>query len=297
MRQFKILERLTPRTTRASSSYLNDVERIQMVSPEKEAELGFLAKNGDTVARDQLVTANLRFVLSVAKMYAHSPEDYGDLVAAGNVGLVDAATKFDPSKGFKFISYAVWHIRKEMLAHLSDNSRLVRIPINQINTIKAMMDTAGNMSAHEGRNIDFEEAFDIVKNSKEKFNRIRPDVLKKAISADIRPASFNNPLSSDSNDTLIDIYDGRSESPDKEVIEKDVQKMLQTLAGELPPQYAEIVMRRHGIPGYAEEPESFGIIGEDIGLTSEAVRIRYMKALKVMKIKARRHNYKLSDIF
>ena len=131
MRQFKILERLTPRTTRASSSYLNDVERIQMVSPEKEAELGFLAKNGDTVARDLLVTANLRFVLSVAKMYARSPEDYGDLVAAGNVGLVDAATKFDPSKGFKFISYAVWHIRKEMLAHLSDNSRLVRIPINQ----------------------------------------------------------------------------------------------------------------------------------------------------------------------
>jgi len=297
MRQFKILERLTPRTTRASSSYLNDVERIQMVSPEKEAELGFLAKNGDTVARDMLVTANLRFVLSVAKMYARSPEDYADLVAAGNVGLVDAATKFDPSKGFKFISYAVWHIRKEMLAHLSDNSRLVRIPINQINAIKAMTDTAGNMSAHEGRNIDFEEAFDIVKNSKEKFNRIRPDVLKKAISADIRPASFNNPLSSDSNDTLIDIYDGRSESPDKEVIEKDVQKMLQTLAGELHPQYAEIVMRRHGIPGYAEEPESFCIIGEDIGLTSEAVRIRYMKALKVMKIKARRHNYKLSDIF
>jgi DNA-directed RNA polymerase sigma subunit (sigma70/sigma32) len=117
------------------------------------------------------------------------------------------------------------------------------------------------------------------------------------MTADIRPASFNNPLSADSTDTLIDIYDGRSESPDKDVMESDIKEMLQTLAGELPPVSAEIVMRRHGIPGYAEEPESFTVIGEDIGLTSEAVRMRYMKALNTMKTQARKHNYKISDVF
>lgn len=298
MRQFKISERLTPRMTKASSSYLNDVEKTRPLTPEVEAELAWKASKGDIQARDTLVKANLRFVLSVAKMYAHKPEDYADLVAAGNIGLIEAATKFDPSRGFKFISYAVWHIRKEMLAHLSDNSRTVRIPINQINNIKNLMDATNKLSTELGREATFEEALEHIQEENPKYQSLRIDTVKKAIVADIRPSSFNAPLTSESSDTMLDVFDGGYESPDHAMEVEGVRQMIENLANELPPQLKEIVMRRHGIPGYAEEEETFQDIAKSVGVSSEMVRVRYNKALRMMKYKARKYNYKVyMDVF
>lgn len=298
MRQFKISERLTPRMTKASSSYLNEVERTHPLPADKEAELAWKASKGDIEARDILVKANLRFVLSVAKMYAHNPEDYADLVAAGNVGLVEAAEKFDPSRGFKFISYAVWHIRKEMLSHLSDNGRTVRIPINQINNIKNIMETTNKLSTQLGREATFDEAMEHIQENNPKYQSLRLDTVKKALVADIRPSSFNAPLTSDSSDTMLDVFDGGYESPDHNIELEGVKQMLENLADELPPQLKEIVMRRHGIPGYAEEEENFQEIAKSVGVSSEMVRVRYNKALRIMRQKARKHNYKVyMDVF
>ena len=297
MRQFKISERLTPRMTKASSSYLNDVEKTHPLAPEKEAEIAWKAASGDMEARDTLVRANLRFVLSVAKMYAHSPEDYADLVAAGNIGLVEAASKFDPSRGFKFISYAVWHIRKEMLCHLSENNRTVRLPLNQINAIKKMMDVGNQISTKMGRDATFEETFEQIKKDNPKLNSLREDVLRKAMYADIRPASFNNPLSSDSTDTLLDIYDGGAVATDSRAVGDGVNQMLENLTSELGYEAREIVLRRHGVANSTGEPEGFREIGADLNLTGEAVRMRYKKAMKIMLIKARKYNYSIADVF
>jgi RNA polymerase primary sigma factor len=297
MRQFKISERLTPRMTKASSTYLNDVEKTHPLAPDKEAEIAWAAASGDQEARDILVKANLRFVLSVAKMYAHSPEDYADLVAAGNIGLVEAATKFDPSRGFKFISYAVWHIRKEMLCHLSENNRTVRLPLNQINAIKKMMDVGNQISTKMGRDATFEETFEQIKTDNPKLSSLREDVLRKAMYADIRPASFNNPLSSDSTDTLLDIYDGGARPTDAMAVGDGAKEMLANLVSELKYEFREIVLRRHGIDTDTGEPEGFKEIGESIGLTGEAVRMRYKKAMKIMLLKARKYNYSIADVF
>jgi RNA polymerase primary sigma factor len=297
MRQFKISERLTPRMTRASSSYLNDVEKTHPLAPEKEAEIAWAAAGGDEEARDTLVKANLRFVLSVAKMYAHTPEDYADLVAAGNIGLVEAASKFDPSRGFKFISYAVWHIRKEMLCHLSENNRIVRLPLNQINAIKKMMDVGNEISTKMGRDATFEETFEQIKADNPKLSSLREDVLRKAMYADIRPASFNNPLSSDSTDTLLDIYDGGATPTDTKAVGDCAKEMLNNLTSELKYEFREIVLRRHGVDNETGEPEGFKEIGASMGLTGETVRLRYKKAMKIMLIKARKYNYSIADVF
>jgi len=284
--------------TKASSSYLNDVEKTHPLSPEAEAEIAWRASAGDIEARDTLVRANLRFVLSVAKMYSNNPEDFADLVAAGNVGLVEAASKFDPSRGFKFISYAVWHIRKEMLAHLSDNGRTVRIPINQINNIKKLMDATNKLSTKLGRDATFDEAIESIQEDNPKYQSLRLDTVKKALIADIRPASFNAPITSDSSDTMLDVFDGGYEAPDHNMEVQGVRDMLENLAKELPDQLREIVMRRHGIPGYAEEEQNFQDIAKVVGISSEMVRVKYNKALRMMKFQARKHNYKVyMDVF
>jgi RNA polymerase primary sigma factor len=298
MRQFKISDRLTPRITKASSSYLNDVEKTRPLDPEVEAELAWRASNGDIEARDIIVRSNLRFVLSVAKMYSRSPEDFADLVSAGNIGLVEAASKFDPSRGFKFISYAVWHIRKEMLVHLNENGRTVRLPINQISNIKKIMETSNKLSTELGREATFDESFEFIKESDPKYRSLRIDTVKKAMIADIRPASFNAPIKSDSTDTMLDIFDGGYESTDHNMEVQGVREMLENLANELPDQLKEIVMRRHGIPDYADEEETFQEIAKVVGISSEMVRVKYKKALKMMKSLARKHNYKAyMDVF
>jgi RNA polymerase primary sigma factor len=291
MRQFKISERLTPRMTKASSSYLNDVEKTHPLTPEVEAEIAWRASTGDIEARDQLVSANLRFVLSVAKMYSRKPEDFADLVAAGNIGLVEAASKFDPSRGFKFISYAVWHIRKEMLAHLSDNGRTVRIPINQINNIKRLNDASIKISTEMGRDATFEESMEHLQESDPKYRSLRIDTVRKALVADIRPSSFNAPLTSDSADTMLDVFDGGYDLPDQEMETQGLNLMLDKLVDKLPPHLKEVVMRRHGLHEDSVDEENFQEIAKNLDVSSEMVRVRYKKALRIMKFHAKNHNF------
>jgi len=135
MKQFKIQSTITSRGTNALKAYFNDIKQIKILTSEEEYEIAYLAHEGDEKARQDLVRHNLRFVVSVAKQYETSTLKLEDLINEGNVGLVIASTKFDPSRGFKFLSYAVWWIRRYILAYISDNGKTIRIPNNKINII------------------------------------------------------------------------------------------------------------------------------------------------------------------
>jgi RNA polymerase primary sigma factor len=300
MRQIKVnKEAFTPRTTKASSLYLNEVDKTKVMDPQKESEIAFLAFNGDEEARLKLINANLRFVLTVAKNYAKNPDDFAEIVAVGNVGLVEAASLFDPSRGFRFISFAVWHIRKQILAHLSDNGRTVRIPLNQVNTLKAMRDASNIISMREGRNATFDETLEEIKKL-DKFTRLRTDIIHNAIGADSRPSSFDTPLGDESgSSTLIDIMDSGEYYSDNETNINQKNSILLKLTEVLDSYETEIILRRHGISPYDRSEENYSQISINIGmgLTGESVRIKYMKGIKKMSKYAERLNYKLTDIF
>ena len=300
MRQIKVnKEAFTPRVTKASSLYLNEVDRTKVMDPQKEAEIAFLAFNGDEEARLKLINSNLRFVLTVAKNYAKDPENFSEIVAAGNVGLVEAASMFDPSRGFRFISFAVWHIRKEILKHLSDNGRTVRIPLNQVNTLKAMREVSNEIAMKEGRNATFEEALDEIKKL-DKFSRLKTSIIHNAIGADSRPNSLDAPLGDEVGaSTLIDIMDSGECYTDTETESDQKNSILLKLTEVLDSYETEIILRKHGVAPYDEAEENYTqiAINMGMGLTGETVRLKYMKGIKKMSGYAKRLNYKLSDIF
>ena len=300
MRQIKVnKEAFTPRVTKASALYLNEVDRTKVMDPQKEAEIAFLAFNGDEEARLKLINANLRFVLTVAKNYAKDPENFAEIVAAGNVGLVEAASIFDPSRGFRFISFAVWHIRKEILKHLSDNGRTVRIPLNQVNTLKAMREVANEISMKEGRNATFEETLDEIKKL-DKFSRIKTGIIHNAIGADSRPSSLDSPLGDEAgSSTLIDIMDSGECYTDERAESNQKNSILLKLTEVLDSNETEIILRKYGVSPYDEAEENYSqiAINMGMGLTGETVRLKYMRGIKKMAKYAQQLNYKLSDIF
>src|ERR1044071_69083 len=132
MRQLKISTSITNRESPSLEKYLQEISKVEMISPDEEVRLAGLIKNGDKAALDKLTKANLRFVVSVAKKYQGQGLSLPDLINEGNIGLITAARRYDPSRGFKFISYAIWHIRQQILLALADHSRLIKLPVNKV---------------------------------------------------------------------------------------------------------------------------------------------------------------------
>ena len=299
MRQFKISDKLTPRMTKAAGSYLGDLEKTKLISPEREVELARLAASGDEDARNELVTANLRFVVSVAKMYASNPEDFADVVAAGNMGLIEAAEKFDPTRGFKFISFAVWYIRKEMINYLNDNSRTIRVPINQGAILRDMMKTGNEISMREGREATFDESFEELVSKNEKYASTKKESLLLSTQADQKLASLTNPLTSDSDSgSLIDILDSGVDHSDEGLKGGDFKKIIKILSKALTETERDIVFKKHGISDdniYCFE-ESFGEIAIRLERTPESIRQKYNKSLSKMWAYARRIGIRIYDV-
>jgi len=302
MRQFKITERITPRSSKSIAAYYTEVEGYPIITPQEEVELAARIQEGDKVARDKLATANLRFVISVAKMYGGTgdPEMFNDLISAGNVGLIEAAEKFDPSRGFKFISFAVWHIRKEMLKYLGDNTRMVRIPQNKTNEIRAIMEVTNTLTMKLGREATIEEVMEYVKDTGDirvKSLSIDRSNIMSVMNADRKPASLDAPFKNDgSNDsTMHDVIASDLSSADSFSVAENMEKMTKMLTATLSPIAKTIVLRRHGIGGGFEE--SYGSIGHDLGMSSERIRQIYMKSLKIMGIRVRKLKLHGDDIF
>ena len=302
MRQFKVTERITPRSSKSISMYYSEVERFPTITAQEEVELAVRIQGGDMVARNRLATANLRFVISVAKMYGGTgdPEMFNDLIAAGNIGLIEAAEKFDHSRGFKFISFAVWHIRKEMLKHLGDNTRMIRIPQNKTSELRVIMEATNMLTSELGREATLEVVMEYVHKTGDTHGKslsINSSNIMSVLNADRKHASLDAPFKNDgSNDsTMHDTLASDINSADSFCVAENMESMTKLLTANLSPIAKSIVLRRHGIGGGFEE--SYGSIGHDLGMSSERIRQIYMKALKMMNLRVRRLKLQEDDIF
>lgn len=252
------------------------------MTPDQEFEVAMRAREGDQKARDILIKANLRFVLSMAKNFSSDPTTMDDLISAGNFGLIEASGKFDPTKGFKFISYAVWHIRKEMLNYIYENSRTVKIPIIKSQLLARSKKAAGEFLAREGREPTPDEIVEWM-NSQEGGKKVDRVYLQDILQADITPLSLSSPLGEDGS-PLSDIV-GEEDSAFASMF-SDRSSGVRDLVSTLLPQEKFIVTKRFGLDG--EEPWDFVAIGKSLGRTGEWARANNNKALKKMQVRGRK---------
>ena len=280
MRQLKITsDRLTTRTDNISR-YFTEVSSRTMLSPEEEFNIGLRAQEGDEEAIEKLISANLRFVVSVAKQYASTGILLEDLICQGNIGLCDAARMFDPTRGFKFISFAVWHIRKEILAYLNSDNRTVRIPQNILNDLNKIRRADESILQEEGRYGTVEELQEAISKTGKDFSI---DHIKRVTRADSRSV----PLESDNPDEYGAPIDWLSSgtTTTQYTDESDLTEMTKIVLSKLTNVQRDIVTRRLGING--GEPETFSTIADRYERTPEWARTVYTKSLKIMKVKLR----------
>lgn len=253
-------------------SYLRDINALPMISPEEEAELAYKIQQGDEEACKRLVEAHLRFVVSVAKQYQSSGMDLCDLINEGNIGLMTAAKRFDPSRGFKFISYAVWWIRQNIMQAISEQGRMIRLPLNQIATINKINKTRAELVQkfeREPTDAELAEVMDLT-----------PDKIGDAVSRSSRPLSFDVPFDDEDDGTLLDIVpDENSEQADNGLQKESLHSDLMDAMCVLTPREKQIVLMSFGI-GCREM--SLEEIGAQFDITRE--RARQLKEKAVRKL-------------
>lgn len=298
MRQFKVTDRLTQRSV-GLQRYLNEVSSIKMITPDEEAKIAERAAKGDELAIQELVKVNLRFVVSVAKSYSGGKTStLEDLINEGNLGLLEAAKDFDPSTGFKFISYAVWHVRKNMLKYLTNNGRSIRLPQNQVNFLTKSAEITSNLSHELDRDPTQDEIIDAyIKYVKE--NRgvdIKKESLVTAMESSQGTVQLD-PLDSESSDenfAPISYIKGNDSSTDHDIINQSARKILFKAIDRLKDIDRKIVIMKIGLHG--EAPCSYQEIGNAVGKTGESVRLRYRISIKKLGNYLRAAGISMSDI-
>jgi RNA polymerase primary sigma factor len=280
MRQLKITQSITNRESASLEKYLHDISKEQMVTPQEEVELAQKIRSGDADALNRLTRANLRFVVSVAKQYQNQGLGLPDLINEGNLGLIKAAQRFDETKGFKFISYAVWWIRQSILQAIAEQSRLVRLPLNQIGTLNKVRKSFSKLEQDFQREPSAEELAQVLNFSTNHIN----DVMR--VSA--RPVSFDAPLdSSEDSSTLLDILDGNdSVNTDTVMMQESMTEDINRYLSVLSPKEIQIVKMFFGI-GHTHNM-SLDEISIKVQLTRE--RVRQIKEGALRKLKSNRGN-------
>lgn len=276
MRQLKITKQITGRESYSIEKYLQEISRLGVLTPEEEVILAKKTKTGDHEARERLVLGNLRFVVSVAKQYQNYGLTLDDLINEGNVGLIKAAELFDETKGFKFISYAVWWIRQSILQAIAEDARLIRLPLNKISSINKINKCSAQLEQKFQREPTAEEIATAMD--------LDSEDIAESLKISSRPLSMDAPLASeDESATLYDLYiqdedtDMTSNSLNRDSLRTDVERSLSIL----PEREAAVIMMYYGLKGYS--PMSLEEIGDKIGLTGERVRQVKTKALHKLK--------------
>ena len=273
MRQLKITKSITNRESASLDKYLQEIGREELVSPEEEVELAQRIRQGDQVALENLTRANLRFVVSVAKQYQNQGLSLPDLINEGNLGLIKAAEKFDETRGFKFISYAVWWIRQSILQALAEQSRIVRLPLNQVGSLNKINKALGRFEQENERQPSTQELADMIDIPKDKID----DTLR--VSG--RHVSMDAPFVDGEDNSLLDVLPN-DDSPmadrglNKESLSTEVERALQVLT----PREREIIKCFFGIGCQEMTLEE---IGENLDLTRERVRQIKEKAIRKLK--------------
>jgi RNA polymerase primary sigma factor len=275
MRQLKITNKITNRESLALDKYLNDISKIPLLNAEDEANLAQRIKAGDQEALNTLTKSNLRFVVSVAKQYQNQGLSLSDLINEGNLGLMKAGKRFDETKGFKFISYAVWWIRQSILQAIVEYSRLVRLPLNKVGQYNKVNDAITYFTQEFEREPSVEELADLLDMS---VNEVTT-VLK----GSVRHLSVDAPISSDDDtSTLLDMMSlGDEMGPDLKLMEESLQREVNSGLSLLSPREVDVLVAYYGLNG--NSARTLEEIGEMYGLTRERVRQIKERALRRLR--------------
>ncbi len=277
MRQLKITESITNRENASLNQYLSDIAKIAMVSAQEEVILTQKIREGDQAALERLTTANLRFVVSVAKQYQSSGMALGDLINEGNVGLVKAAKRFDETKGFKFISYAVWWIRQSIMAAIGEQSRMVRLPLNQVGDLSKIAKSASRLEQVYERQPTPEELAEDLETTVEK--------VTGSLAKSGRHISYDAPFSGEAENTLLDVLQSGEPSADRGMIQESLSIEVLSSLQLLGEKERDILGLFFGLN--EQSPRSLTEIGDKYNLTQERVRQIKDKALARLRKSAR----------
>jgi RNA polymerase primary sigma factor len=275
MRQLKITKSITNRESQSLEKYLQEIGKVELITPEEEVKLATLIKQGCQKSLDRLTKANLRFVVSVAKQYQNQGLSLPDLINEGNLGLIKAAQRFDETRGFKFISYAVWWIRQSILQALAEQSRIVRLPLNKVGLTNKIQKAYSQLEQEFEREPSAEELADLLQMDLEE--------VSASLSISARHVSMDTPLSEGEENTLLDVLENPNadktddELDHKQSLKTDIDRSLKTLTE----RQKEVICFFFGIG--VDHPMSLEDIGERFNLTRE--RVRQIKDKAITKLR------------
>jgi RNA polymerase primary sigma factor len=275
MRQLKITKSITNRESQSLEKYLQEIGKVELISPEEEVKLAVRIKQGDQKALDKLTKANLRFVVSVAKQYQNQGLSLPDLINEGNLGLIKAAQRFDETRGFKFISYAVWWIRQSILQALAEQSRIVRLPLNKVGLTNRIQKAYSHLEQEFEREPSAEELAELLE--------LDIEEVSSTLGISARHVSMDTPLSEGEENTLLDVLENpnaeRAETniEHKESLKMEIDRSLKTLTE----RQKEVICFFFGIG--VDHPMSLEDIGDKFNLTRE--RVRQIKDKAITKLR------------
>lgn len=254
--------------TESLAIYLKEINNIPLLTPEEEKEYAILATKGDKKAKQKLIDSNLRFVVKIAKKYRNNGLSFSDLISEGNIGLMLAADKFDPEKGFRFISYAVWWIKQTILKAISEKSKIIRLPVNRINELSRIE------TEREKKGCSVEEIATSM--------NIDAPTLSAMINVSQKPISFDEPIKKGEETVIGELLkDETHPSPETDMLNQSLKDEIQTMLSTLSNREAAILKYRFGLQG--EEPHSLLEVGMEFNLTKERIRQIEKKSIEKLK--------------
>lgn len=273
MRQLKITRQVTNRDTPSLDKYLQEIGRVDLITPEEEVSLAKRIRSGDSEALRKLVNSNLRFVVSVAKQYQNQGMTLPDLINEGNLGLMKAAQRFDETRGFKFISYAVWWIRQAILQGLAEQARIVRLPVNKIGSINRINRAFAKLEQEFEREPNAQEIADILK--------MAPEDVKDALKTSGRTLSMDAPISIEEDNNMYDVLQSsETPTPDRNLINESLSYEIERALSTLSSRESKVLKLYFGLG--MKHPYTLEEIGEELGLTRE--RVRQIKETAIKRI-------------
>jgi RNA polymerase primary sigma factor len=275
MRQLKITKSITNRESQSLEKYLQEIGKVDLITPEEEVQLAIRIKQGDQIALEKLTKANLRFVVSVAKQYQNQGLSLSDLINEGNLGLIKAAQRFDETRGFKFISYAVWWIRQSILQALAEQSRIVRLPLNKVGLSNKISKAYSQLEQEFEREPSTEELADLLE--------IGTEEVETTLGVAARHVSVDAPFVDSEDNTLLDVLENpNSDAADSELSHYDSLRCeIERSLGTLTDRQRDVIKLYFGIG--VEHPMSLEDIGEKFSLTRE--RVRQIKDKAITKLR------------
>lgn len=274
MRQLKISKQITNRESQSLDKYLQEIGKVDLLTPDEEVELAQRIREGDQLALEKLTKANLRFVVSVAKQYQNQGLSLGDLINEGNLGLIKAAQRFDETRGFKFISYAVWWIRQSILQALAEQSRIVRLPLNRVGSLNKISKTFSELEQKFEREPSPDELAEVLEVTTAEV----VDTMK--ISG--RHVSMDAPFIQGEENSLLDVLENDlEETPDSELMNDSLRREVQRALSTLTQREADVISLYFGLNG--EHSMTLEEIGEKFSLTRERVRQIKEKAIRRLR--------------